>query len=92
MNFVYKKYKEITFPVRDCEFTKDGKTIRRYIGSEVMSGLLFDEDCNFCDSDAEYIDSQIAYYIPHDELLKLSDEEILNYIRSEIDSEIDQDF
>lgn len=92
MNFVYKKYKEITFPVRDCEFTHNEKTIRRYIGSEVMSGLLFNEDGSFCDSKAEYFDSEIAYYVPHDELLRLSDEEMLNYIRSELDSDIDQDF
>ena len=92
MDFVYKKYKEITFPVRDCEFKHGDKTIRRLIGSEEMSGMFFTEDGGFVDDRAEYIDSEIAYYIPHDELITLTDQQILDYIFYHIDEGIFEDF
>jgi len=92
MDFVYKKYKEITFPVRDCEFKNGDKTIRRLIGSEQMSEMFFNEDGGWIDDNAERIDSEIAYYIPHDELLRLSDQQILDYIFYHIDEGIYEDF
>ena len=92
MNFIYKECKQIKFPVRDCTFTWGDKTIHRLIGSEIMCEVIFDEKGNFYNKDAEVLDSQIAYYIPHDELLKLSDKEILHYIFYHIDSEIYDEF
>lgn len=91
MIFVYKTYKEITFPLRDCTFTCGDKQIRRLIGSEFMSDILFGED-GWRDDEAELIDSEIQYFIPHDKLLTLSDNEILEYIYKYVDGDIYDDF
>ena len=92
MDFVYKKYKEITFPVRDCEFKYGDNTIRRLIGSEEMSAMFFKENGSWTDDDAERIDSEIAYYLPRDELITLSDQQIFDYIFYHIDEGIIEDF
>ena len=91
MKFEYVKYKEITFPIRVCDFTYGGKTITRKIGSEVMQGVLLNENA-YCDDEAKCIDEQIAYFVPHDELLKRSDNEMLNYIFYNLDEGILEDF
>lgn len=92
-SFEFYEYKGITFPVRDCEFTNGESTIRRRIGSEVMSGVLFSgKDNTWLDEEAEHLDSMIQYYIPHQELLTLSDQEILDYIYYHVDSDIYDDF
>lgn len=90
--FKHFDYKGITFPARDCIFEYKGKTIFRLIGSEVMSGMFFNEDGSFIDNDAENLDSKIDYYLPHDELMSLYDDEILNYIFRYIDKDILDDF
>ena len=91
MKVEYVKYKGIIFPVRVCNFVYGKKTITRKIGSEVMSGVLLNED-TYCDDEAKYIDEQIAYFVPHDELLKRSDKEMLNYIYYNLDECILEDF
>ena len=91
MEFKHFEYKGITFPVRDCTFTYGGKTINRLIGSEVMSGMFF-TDKGYVDEDAKCLDEKIAYYLPHDELMTLSDKEILDYIFYHIDEGIYDDF
>ena len=57
MNFGYVKYKEITFPVRNCEFSDGKSTINRRIGSE---GVILEDDAfnllfwgNYCNVDCE---------------------------------------
>lgn len=92
MEFEHFEYKGITFPVRDCTFTYSDKSIRRRIGSEVMSRVLFSEKGVWADKDAEELDGKIAYYLPHDELMSLSDKQILDYIYYHIDEGILEDF
>ena len=92
MEFEHFEYKGITFPVRDCTFTCGGKSINRLIGSEVMSGMFFNEDSSFVDDKAQEIDERIAYYVPHDELMTLSDKQMLDYIFYHIDEGILEDF
>ena len=93
MNFEYIKYKEITFPIRNCEFSNGKSTIRRKIGSEVMSDFLFSGNGGtYLDEEAEQIDSTIAYFVPHDLIINGSDQEILDYIYYHIESDIYNDF
>lgn len=93
MNFEYIEYKGITFPVRDCEFTDGKSTIRRRIGSEVMSDFLFSgEGGTYLDEEAEQIDSIIAYFVPHDLIINGSDQEILDYIYYHVEADIYDDF
>lgn len=91
MNFVYKEYKGITFPLRDCTFTHNGNEIRRLIGSDIVSDILFNEH-KWRDDEAEFLDSEIQYFISHDLLFTLSDDEILKYIYEYVDGEIYDDF
>ena len=80
-NFKYYEYKNIIFPVRDCTFTKNSKSLNSVlVGSEIMSGMFFKEDGGFVDEDAEELDTLMYCYIPHDELITLTDNEILEYI------------
>ena len=91
MEFEFFEYKKITFPVRDCEFTNGKSTIRRRIGSEVMSAMFF-TDKGYADEEAEHLDGMIQYFIPHDKLITLSDKEILDYIYYYVDGDIYDDF
>lgn len=93
MNFKYYEYKKITFPVRDCTFTRNGHDLSGVlVGSEVMSKLLFKENSDYVDEEAEQLDSLMYCYIPHDKLLNLSDNEILEYIHKYIDVDIYDSF
>lgn len=92
-NFKHYEYKKITFPVRDCTFTRNGHDLSGVlVGSEIMSGLFFKEDGGYVDEEAEQIDNLMYCYIPHDELLNLSDNEILEYIHKYIDEYIYDSF
>jgi hypothetical protein len=92
MEFEHIEYKGITFPARDCTFTYDGKSIRRLIGSEAMVDILFSDRGVYADEKAKSIDDKIAYYLPHDELMTLSDAQILEYIYNYLDEGILEDF
>lgn len=93
MNFEYIKYKEITFPVRNCDFSNGESTIHRKIGSEVMSNFLFSgNNGTHLDNNAKQLDSMIAYYVPHNLIVNGSDQEILDYIYYHVESAIYDDF
>lgn len=92
MEFEHIEYKGITFPVRDCIFTHGKKTINRLIGSEIMVDVLWKKEGVYADDKAQEIDERIAYYVPHDELMSLSDKQMLDYIFYHIDEGIMEDF
>ena len=83
-------YKNMVYPVRDCSWTVSGATRIVRVGSEKLSDAL-NLNCSKgipCDSDAVGIDNMIAYYIPDVILISSSDDEILDYIRKEIDEDV----
>lgn len=86
--FEQREYKGITFPIRECEWTKNGVTRRRFVGSTIMSDILWDGKNKLTDEDAFEIDCGIAYYVPHDLIINGSDDEIFDYIFREIEQEI----
>lgn len=88
MEFEYRKYKETIFPIREIEITNRDKTTYFYVGSETMQSLLIDEDGTPVDEYAQSLDEEICYYIPHEELVTLTDKQILDYIYYHIDSEV----
>ena len=88
MEFEYREYKKITFPVRDCTWTKNGVTRNRLVGSTIMSDVLWNGKNEPADEEALQIDCGIAYYIPHDLIVNGSDDEIFDYIFREIEQEI----
>lgn len=87
MEFEFREYKKITFPVRNCSWTKNGVTKNRLIGSEIMNSMLWGIN-EPVDDEARQIDCGIAYYVPHDLLINGSDDEILDYIFRETDGTI----
>lgn len=87
MEFEFREYKKITFPVRDCTWTRYGVTRNRLVGSEVMNSMLWGKN-EPVDDEARQVDCGIAYYIPHELLITGSDDEILDYIFREIEQSV----
>lgn len=93
MFFRFYEYKNLTFAIRDCTFTHNGKTLSGvFVSSEDVYKMFFNENGDFADEEAEHLDSMIQYYIPHEKLHNLSDDEILDYIYKYVDGEIYDDF
>ena len=94
IDIVYIEYNGKQYPVRECVFlasntglTRNISVVRRIAGEELNSVLL-DENGNYKDELAQKIDEDIAYYVPESELKNLDDNQMLDYLYNNIDSDI----
>lgn len=94
IDIVYIEYMGKQYPVRECIFlasntglTRNISAVRRIAGEELNSVLL-DKNGNYKDELAQKIDEDIAYYVPESELKNLDDNQMLDYLYNNIDSDI----
>ncbi|MBO4858719.1 MAG: hypothetical protein J5527_09405 [Treponema sp.] len=82
-------YGEKEYPVRELEVENEGISDYIYIGSSSLNDAIIDQNGNYIDEEARIIDERVPYFVSEEKLKSLSDEELLNYIKNEIDHDFE---
>ena len=89
MDCTFINFNDKFYPIRTCTWERNGIKICADIGSTELEKMLLDASTLECDEYAELLDGDIMYYVDAEILTNTdSDEEILEYIIKNVDSDI----